>query len=93
MCYCLTKQVTEGYALDGTPSSHKRRDLRRGKHSGSVAVGEGGLELRLQWDDPFGGVEVDRFQVQDDDTLVVETSMAMDSGRAVSYKSVYIRRT
>lgn len=87
-------QVTETYALDGTPAAHKRRDLRRGRHTGSVSVADNGcLELRLQWADPFGGVEVDRFAVQPTtDRLVVETSMVMDGGRVVRYKTVYVRK-
>ncbi len=86
------QQVTETYTLDSAPSTHKRRDLRRGKHTGSVSVGANGcLELRLQWGDPYGGVEVDRFEVRDN-TLVVETSMVMDGGRVVRYKTVYARK-
>lgn len=90
----LCIQVTEHYTLDGSPSTHRRRDLRRGRHTGSVVVASGGklLELRLQWDDPLGGVEVDRFSLEGSDRLVVETSMSMDSGRAVAYKTVYQRR-
>ena len=57
-----------------------------------VASGGRLLELRLQWDDPFGGVEVDRFSLEGGRRLVVETSISMDSGRAVRYKTVYGRR-
>eukprot|EP00967_Tisochrysis_lutea_P127900 scaffold218190_cov23-Tisochrysis_lutea.AAC.1 len=46
----LQQQVKESYPLSGAAVLCKRRDLRRGKHTGRCRILEGGsVELDMQW--------------------------------------------
>ncbi|GFR44808.1 hypothetical protein Agub_g6144 [Astrephomene gubernaculifera] len=57
-------KVRESYGLDGGVGQYNRRDLRRGKHSGSVAVQpDGSLLLSLTWGEPLPGSGTDHFAV------------------------------
>ncbi|GFR41900.1 hypothetical protein Agub_g2690 [Astrephomene gubernaculifera] len=57
-------KVRERYPLDGSEVQCGRRDLRRGKHSGSVAVQpDGSLLLSFTWGEPFAGSGYDHLAV------------------------------
>jgi hypothetical protein len=85
--------VREAYPLDGAPATAKRRDLRRGRHTGRVAPSaDGRLRLEVSWEDPHGGAGVDEFFLAGPDELRVATSLRLGSGREVAYTQVYLRR-
>ncbi|EFN57071.1 hypothetical protein CHLNCDRAFT_143825 [Chlorella variabilis] len=76
-------KVTERYPLDGAPVQCRRRDLRRGGHTGRVerCPATGSVVLRLEWGEPLGGTDV----------LHVRTDLLI-GGQAVSYTQVYRRK-
>ncbi|KAF6266122.1 hypothetical protein COO60DRAFT_644181 [Scenedesmus sp. NREL 46B-D3] len=85
-------KVSETYSLDGTSSSCRRRDFRRGGHKGRVAVpSPDKLQLHLQWDDPYGGTGLDEFTMPSADVLHVQSTVSVN-GKTCSYRQVYNRK-
>lgn len=84
-------KVVERYPLTGDTVSCKRRDLRRGGHTGHVRVTEqGDIALSIAWEDPLGGTGTELFQLVDDDTLHVFSTINV-AGQTVAYKNVHRR--
>lgn len=76
--------------MDGTPARFKRRDLRRGSHTGAVARTPDGVELVATWDDPLGGRVSDRFRLVGPRELHVDTLMLVGDV-PVTYTLVYTK--
>lgn len=86
-------KVTERFPLDGAPRQHKRRDLRKGRSTGSVSAcpTTGGILLHYQWEEPLGGTGRDHFYLAGADLLHVDTAMEV-AGEKVAYRQVYRRK-
>lgn len=86
-------KVVETYPMDGTAVQVKRRDLRRGKHRGSMQSHPGGegLLLSIEWDDPLAGRGMDEFFLVDPDTLHVKSTFFVGASKA-QYTMVYCRQ-
>uniref|UniRef100_A0A383VSN2 Uncharacterized protein n=1 Tax=Tetradesmus obliquus TaxID=3088 RepID=A0A383VSN2_TETOB len=85
-------KVNEKYALDGSTSSCRRRDFRRGGHKGRVEVAAPDrLQLHLQWDDPYGGTGLDEFVMPSPDVLHV-TSTVTVNGQTCKWRQVYNKK-
>lgn len=84
-------KVRETYALSGEATQCKRRDLRRGKHTGHVQKHGHDLRLHLSWDDPFGGTGHDEFRLINQDELHIESTINVGAQQA-SYLTVYNRK-
>ncbi|GAX85901.1 hypothetical protein CEUSTIGMA_g13317.t1 [Chlamydomonas eustigma] len=88
-------KVRERYQLYGTPSTCRRRDLRRGGHVGSATVTpDGGVRLQLEWGAPLGGRGVDEISMMSDNTneLLVKSELKLDNGQVGRFHAVYTRR-
>lgn len=87
-------KVREHYQLGpGAPlASFNRRDLRRGKHSGSGTVlPDGGVRLDLGWGEPYSGKGYDEFRLETDNELHVTSHLSVGN-RKHTYTIVYKRR-
>ena len=94
--------VKETYQWN-VPSSHPRRDKRKGRHTGTAyikystplttATPIDSLTVDVEFDNPYGGWCTDSFQLTDDGTVLrVQTDMKMkESGKKVSYHAMYKR--
>ena len=88
-------RITEVYTTDGhTVTRCRRRDLRPGGHVGTAHLTrDGGVDINVRWGAPHGGSLVDALRVTPDgNTLVLTSSMAMDDGTNVTYRTLYRRR-
>jgi len=56
------------------------------------AVAPDRLQLRLEFDDPHGGVNVDEFTMPTPDELVVTTVITSTGGDKAEFRQVYHRR-
>eukprot|EP00884_Botryococcus_braunii_P012179 jgi/Botrbrau1/20962/Bobra.0135s0080.1 len=85
--------VVECYPWDGTPVKHKRRDKKKGHHLGKVVRTDKGPVIEVTWENPFGGICSDLFELSEDGhTLTQVSNMTIrDSGRSTLYKTVYRR--
>ncbi|KAK9808711.1 hypothetical protein WJX72_002354 [[Myrmecia] bisecta] len=60
----LSFKVVETYPMNGDSRRYKRRDLRRGQHTGHVkATPDGRLRAHLIWGEPLGGLGCDEFSI------------------------------
>lgn len=84
-------KVVERYALSGAPSRHRRRDFRRGQHTGSIKESDGAVVLELKWDDPLGGTGQDTFSLAGPDELHVCSTLNVQ-GIKTQYSSFYKRK-
>lgn len=85
-------KVVERYPMSGQMVQAKRRDLRRGDHTGSVQVTPGGsILLKYSWAEPYGGSGQDEFKLVGSHLLHVTTSLDVSAGRT-SYTQVYRRK-
>ncbi|KAK9831170.1 hypothetical protein WJX74_005878 [Apatococcus lobatus] len=57
--------VVERYSWSGAVTEHKRRDKRRGIHSGRVLRTDSGPQISVEWDDPDDHAVWEGMQVQD----------------------------
>jgi hypothetical protein len=88
-----TPQVRERFTLDGAPCANRRRDWRGGGTRGTAAAAAPDrLVVRLEFDDPHGGVNVDTFSMPSPDELVIDTVVTASSGEAAEFRQVYTRR-
>eukprot|EP00958_Prasinococcus_capsulatus_P024885 scaffold3993_cov457-Prasinococcus_capsulatus_cf.AAC.2 len=87
--------INERYPKSGEVRKYKRRDLRRGQHTGRTSQNEeGNQEIECLWDDPLGGRCVDTFVLGDGgNTLSVLTLIELNNGAQCSYTLVYDRAT
>ncbi|GBF99971.1 hypothetical protein Rsub_12664 [Raphidocelis subcapitata] len=85
-------KVRETYKLNGEVSSNRRRDFRRGGARGVArAAARDKLELKLEFDDPNGGVNVDEFTMPAPDELHIKTLLTTTAGEATEFTQVYRR--
>eukprot|EP00878_Enallax_costatus_P043997 GHUV01052133.1.p1 GENE.GHUV01052133.1~~GHUV01052133.1.p1 ORF type:complete len:130 (+),score=22.91 GHUV01052133.1:443-832(+) len=85
-------KVSERYTLDGATGSYRRRDFRRGRHSGSLSVpAHDKVQLNVAWNDPFGGTGTDVFHMPNPDVLHVDSEMLVH-GKSCKYRTVYKRQ-
>jgi hypothetical protein len=74
------------------PQPHRNRKHPPGGARGvATAVAPNRLQLRLEFDDPHGGVNVDEFEMPSPDELVV-TTVVTSGGETAEFKQVYSRR-
>ncbi len=85
-------KVRETFSPRGEPKRHQRRDLRGGGAVGRCTVTAAGLSLVLDWADPLAGSENMLFTVSPDGRmLTVVSRVVLQSGRSVTYRTVYSR--
>lgn len=86
-------KVVEKYPFSGEEKQFQRRDLRRGRHTGSVEwTVEGNIRLTLSWEDPFSGQGTDVFRLITEDELHVTSTMCRN-GKELQYNTVYKRQS
>jgi hypothetical protein len=84
--------VAEKYRWDGEAVEHSRRDKRRGKHVGRVRRTEDGHPcIEVSWDDPYGGVCCDEFQLSSCGSKLVQVTNMTVGEKSTLYKTVYRR--
>uniref|UniRef100_A0A7S3QKU0 Uncharacterized protein n=1 Tax=Dunaliella tertiolecta TaxID=3047 RepID=A0A7S3QKU0_DUNTE len=85
-------KVKESYPLSGAAVLCKRRDLRRGKHTGRCRILEGGsVELDMQWGEPYPGRGQDVLRLVSPNELHVTTTLYVGSHQH-TYTTVYRRK-
>lgn len=85
-------KVKETYPMNGSPHQEKRRDLRKGKHTGWIHCVEGGhVKLSLIWDEPYGGRGFDEFRLMSENELRVVSQIEV-GGKTAGYTIVYRRK-
>ncbi|GLC38427.1 hypothetical protein PLESTB_001579200 [Pleodorina starrii] len=76
-------KVRESYQLDGAVGHFNRRDLRRGKHTASVAVQpDGSVVLSVSWGEPLAGNGTDRFVLIPEAATAAPAEPSMAAGGA-----------
>ncbi|KAK9839725.1 hypothetical protein WJX84_009027 [Apatococcus fuscideae] len=83
-------KITERYPLTGEPRQWRRRDLRRGKHTGYAEQIGNTMCLHLDWGAPHGGHGRDRLSCPTKDELVVESDIVVGTQTA-AYRTIYRR--
>ena len=85
-------KVKERYSLTGTPSIHRRRDLRGMGATGRTVrtTRGGGFCTVLAWGAPVAGECVDTYAVAGD-VLMVTSTVKVEAG-SVTYRTVYRRK-
>ena len=64
-----------------------------GKHSGQArALACGGVQLAIEWGDPFGGSGVDEFTLKGADELHVNSKLGLKGGDGGGFYAVYKRK-
>lgn len=86
--------VEEEYPWTGEDVVHRRRDKRRGTHTGRVCRTDNGFPcIMVRWNDPYGGTCVDTFELVDGShgrELKQSTNMIVGD-RCVDYVTYYHR--
>ncbi|GMH39620.1 hypothetical protein BSKO_07518 [Bryopsis sp. KO-2023] len=85
-------KIHEEYPMSGIVKTFPRRDLRKGKHRGSIAWVGTTLRLTVAWDDPLGGWGTDDFTLISHNELHVKTSLKREGQDALQYNIVYRRK-
>jgi len=88
-------RVRERYVIGGPLAKARRRDLRRGQHSGRALAAEGGacLRLELEWPDPHGGRGCDEFRLNEAGELVISSELRVNAGgQLVKFFAVHRRK-
>ncbi|KAK9833709.1 hypothetical protein WJX74_003388 [Apatococcus lobatus] len=83
-------KVIERYPMTGETRQWRRRDLRKGKHTGYVEQQGSSICVHLDWDHPIAGHGQDRMSSPSENALVVESDCVI-GGQALTYRTVYRR--
>lgn len=86
-------KVREKYSLDGSPSRHKRRDLRRGGAQGTASIDEDGfIHLHSEFGNPLAGNLREIFYLFSQDELHIAAVLSVPPEADVVYTQVYRRK-
>ncbi|KAK9820741.1 hypothetical protein WJX74_008756 [Apatococcus lobatus] len=84
-------KIIERYPLTGEPKRCRRRDLRRGKHVGSVEQKDSCVYIHMDWEAPIPGYGCDQISSPSENTLLIKSSICIGGQRA-SWTAVYHRK-
>ncbi|CAG9466531.1 unnamed protein product [Pedinophyceae sp. YPF-701] len=84
-------KIKESFPFDGAVRLHARRDMRRGKTRGRVAVNGTTVAITMEWDDPLAGTMRDAFSIGPQGELRLDSTLVVGS-KVARFRQVYRRK-